>query len=84
MFFMETVFQQAPRGNLIFDQVHKRLFEQEIMQNRFVKALLQEIKNQHVQARIRTLRSKFPVNKEAFKAQLGQPQITDEDIQIDD
>lgn len=55
------------------------------MQNRFVKALLSEIKNQHMQAKIRTLRSKFPhSSKEQFKAQLVQPTNPDEEIPIDD
>ena len=47
VFLMEQVFNQVPKGQLIFEQVHKKLFEQNVINNKFVAAFLQEIKNQY-------------------------------------
>lgn len=47
VFLMEAVYQQEMKGQLIFEQVHKQLFEVEILQNQYIQEFLNEIKSQY-------------------------------------
>lgn len=44
---MESVYQQEMKGQLIFEQIHKQLFEQEVLNSQHVKDFMNEIKSQY-------------------------------------
>ena len=42
-FLLDAVYRKQPRGNLIFEDQHKLLFRQEILEHSFVNEMLKEI-----------------------------------------
>lgn len=45
VFLMDSVYRLEQSGNLIFEQFHKQSFESEILDSKYIKEFLQEIRN---------------------------------------
>ena len=43
VFFMESIFHQELKGNMIFEQYHKQLFKKDILNHRDIERFLKEI-----------------------------------------
>lgn len=43
VFFMESVFHQELKGNMIFEQFHKQIFKKDILSHRYIQSFLKEI-----------------------------------------
>ena len=48
-FLLDAVYRKQPRGHLIFEDQHKLIFRQEILDNSFVNEMLKEISRNFAQ-----------------------------------